>query len=135
VKIAVARQADRSREIKVLRSLSNSKSERAHSHNVVSMLHNFQLRGPNGLHECIVLELLGPSIRDLLDVRFGGERLPGRAAKSVAKQTLLGLDYLHKRKIGHGGMCNKYPDLISVSYSMQTCILAISALLYPACKP
>jgi serine/threonine-protein kinase SRPK3 len=99
------------------------------------MLDSFQLSGPNGKHECIVLELLGPSIRDLLESCFGGERLPGKVAKSVAKQTLLGLDYLHKRKIGHGGMYDKDPNLISVSYLMQTYILETSALLWPNCKP
>jgi serine/threonine-protein kinase SRPK3 len=99
------------------------------------MLDNFQLSGPNGNHGCIVLELLGPSIRDLLEFRFDGERLPGKIAKSVAKQTHLGLDYLHKRNIGHGGMRNTYLDLMSVSYSMQTYILEISALLSRNCKP
>lgn len=61
------------------------------------MLDSFQLNGPNDNHECIVLEMLGPNIRDLLESRFGGERMPGKVAKGIAKQTLIGLDFLHKR--------------------------------------
>lgn len=68
------------------------------------MLDQFQLEGPNGTHECLVLELLGPSIPDVLDVRFKDDRLPAKLAKRVARQALLGLDYLHKYGIGHGGM-------------------------------
>ena len=67
------------------------------------MLDHFQLDGPNGTHNCLVLELLGPSVPDVLDARFRGERLPAKLAKTIAKQTLLGLDYLHQQKIGHGG--------------------------------
>ena len=67
------------------------------------MLDHFQLDGPNGTHDCLVLELLGPSVPDLLDAHFRGERLPGKLAKKIAKQVLLGLDYLHQQKIGHGG--------------------------------
>ncbi|KAE9962257.1 hypothetical protein BLS_000588, partial [Venturia inaequalis] len=52
----------------------------------------------------IVLEVLGPSVPDLLDARCHGERLPGKLAKAIAKQALLGLDYLHQQKIGHGDL-------------------------------
>lgn len=67
------------------------------------ILDHFQLDGPNGTHDCLVFELLGPSVADLLDRRFHGERLPGKLAKHIAKQALLGLDYLHQQKITHGG--------------------------------
>lgn len=69
----------------------------------MSMLDHFQLDGPNGTHDCLVLELLGPSVPDLLDARFRDERLPGKRAKKIAEQALLGLDFLHQHKIGHGG--------------------------------
>lgn len=66
---------------------------------------HFKLDGPNGTHECLVLELLGPSITDILDVRFRDNRLPAKLARRVARQVLLGLDYLHQHGIGHGGVC------------------------------
>lgn len=68
------------------------------------MKDSFEISGPNGRHECLVLELLGPSVADYLDAHSYDERLPGVLAKRVVKQTLLGLAFLHERGIAHGGM-------------------------------
>lgn len=65
--------------------------------NLMRMFDAFDLEGPNGRHECLVLEFLGPTVVDTV------ERLPGKVAKSVAKQALSGLDALHRQGIGHGG--------------------------------
>ncbi|KAF1358487.1 kinase-like protein, partial [Lizonia empirigonia] len=62
------------------------------------------ISGPNGTHECLVLELLGPSVADLLDAHSGIERLPGTLAKTIAKQALLGLCVLHELKIAHADL-------------------------------
>lgn len=67
------------------------------------MIDDFNLEGPNGTHHCLVLELLGPSVSDVTDARFPDGRLPGKLAKTIAKQALSGLDLLHHQKIGHGG--------------------------------
>lgn len=63
-----------------------------------------------------MLEVLGPSVSDLLDARFRGERLPGKLAKDIAKQALFGLDYLHQQKIGHGGRQELLNSLSVFSY-------------------
>ncbi|GKZ23005.1 hypothetical protein AbraIFM66951_001235 [Aspergillus brasiliensis] len=47
--------------------------------------------------------MLGPSVSDLVEERFADGRLPGSIAKGIAKQALLGLNLLHRRKIAHGG--------------------------------
>jgi hypothetical protein len=78
------------------------------------MQDHFQLHGPNGTHECLVLELLGPSVADVFDARFNNQRLPGGLARKIAKQTLLGLAYLHEQGIGHAGRSRRPGwDLIS----------------------
>lgn len=97
------------------------------------MLDNFQVSGPNGVHDCIVLEILGSSIQDLVETRFDCERLPGKIAKRAAKQALDGLDYLHKSKIGHGGMCTHHLIRKAIPESMQTYTRAISGLQSPIC--
>jgi serine/threonine-protein kinase SRPK3 len=51
----------------------------------------------------LVLEFLGPSVTDVLDMRFNDERLPAALAKSSVQQALVGLTYLHKNHIAHGG--------------------------------
>jgi hypothetical protein len=65
---------------------------------------SFQISGPNGTHECLVLELLGPSVADILDADSRIERLPGTLARTIAKQTLLGLCILHEQEITHAGI-------------------------------
>jgi len=67
------------------------------------MLDYFIIDGPNGTHSCVVLELLGPNVPDVLDYFYNKERLPAGLAKSIAYQTLLGIDFLQKNRIGHGG--------------------------------
>ena len=69
----------------------------------VHLLDDFHIRGPNGSHKCLVYELLGPNIPDTIDAHFPGGRLPGKLAKVIAKQALIGLDSLHQQSIGHGG--------------------------------
>jgi serine/threonine-protein kinase SRPK3 len=69
----------------------------------MTMQDSFQISGPNGTHECLILELLGPSVADLLDAHFCTERLPGTLAKTITKQALLGLCFLHEQKIAHAG--------------------------------
>ncbi|GES57037.1 kinase-like protein [Aspergillus terreus] len=68
------------------------------------LLDDFELEGPNGTHRCLVSELLGPSVPDLIDARFSDERMPGKLAKAIAKQALLGLDFLHDQNIAHGDL-------------------------------
>lgn len=70
---------------------------------VVHVLNHFDIEGPNGIHPCLVLEMLGSSVSDLVEERFADGRLPEHIAKSVTRQALMGLDLLHRRKIAHGG--------------------------------
>lgn len=67
------------------------------------MLDHFTLVGPNGSHDCLVLELVGPNIADLVDVYCKDWRLPANLAKVFAKQALQGLDFLAVNDIVHGG--------------------------------
>jgi serine/threonine protein kinase len=88
------------------------------------MLDHFQVHGPNGTHHCLVLEFLGPSVPDLLDRRIPDERLPGKLAKSIAKQALLALDYLHEQEIGHGGRITLIRPVTEFAHGNQICIRA-----------
>lgn len=70
---------------------------------ILRMVDDFTLEGPNGTHKCMVFEVLGPSVSETADGRFSDGRLPGKLAKAIAKQALVGLDSLHHQGIGHGG--------------------------------
>ena len=63
-------------------------SEQATSHRngrVVKMLDNFTISGPNGVHTCIVFELMGPSLLSLI-IRSKFEGLPINNVKTIIKQ-------------------------------------------------
>lgn len=68
-----------------------------------SFIHN----GPNGQHYCLVFETLGESVRSL-QKNTGQGSLPLNTVKSIARQTLLALEYLHTYNLIHTGT----PDCI-----------------------
>lgn len=39
-------------------------------HHLVQMLDHFSVEGPNGIHDCLVLELLGPSVYQMSSSPF-----------------------------------------------------------------
>ena len=86
-------------------------SEREHSSKFLTQLiRSFEVKGPNGLHTCLVFEPMGPSAQVMKEElpEFGGRkynvdlRFPLPMAKSILKQVLQGLVYLHGKDICHG---------------------------------
>ena len=98
------------RELETLKKLAFRHPRLQHT---VHLLDNFDLKGPNGSHNCLVYELLGCNIPDTIDAHFPTGRLPGRLAKIIAKQSLIGLDGLHQMNIAHGGKSLHSPRNIS----------------------
>ncbi|KEQ93398.1 hypothetical protein AUEXF2481DRAFT_31413 [Aureobasidium subglaciale EXF-2481] len=98
----------RNRERQVLEALWQTEppSEVQHQH-VVRLFDAFKHVGPNGTHDCLILELLGPSIPTLIEARYSDRRLPGKIATKLCKETSLALDILHKQGIGHGELSKK----------------------------
>ncbi|KAF2022232.1 hypothetical protein BU24DRAFT_417870 [Aaosphaeria arxii CBS 175.79] len=101
IKISVSGQKPHSRELAVLRAVSDVPSDTPGHRYLMTMLDHFQLDGPNGTHDCLVSEVLGQSVADYMDASSFA-RLPGNIAKAIAKHTLLGLSLLHSHNIGHG---------------------------------
>ncbi|KAI9035636.1 protein kinase [Aspergillus affinis] len=103
LKISIAeREHDgKTRELQIMKELASHHPRPKHT---VHLLDDFDIRGPNGSHKCLVYELLGPNIPDTIDAHFPGGRLPGKLAKVIAKQALIGLDSLHQQSIGHGDL-------------------------------
>lgn len=83
---------------------------------VLHTLDDFDIIGPNGTHICLVYELLGPNVPDALDAHFPHGRFPGKLAKMIAKQSLIGLDGLHQQNIGHGGKSLATPKMFHHSH-------------------
>ncbi|KAJ6482531.1 kinase-like domain-containing protein [Mycena sanguinolenta] len=87
-------------EIKLLQRLVTSSdpntpvSHPGKSH-VISFLDHFKHQGPNGTHICMVFEVLGENLLGLIK-RNHNKGVPVPLAKQIAKQVLLGLDYMHR---------------------------------------
>ncbi|KAJ8508434.1 hypothetical protein ONZ45_g9288 [Pleurotus djamor] len=70
---------------------------------VVPLIDYFQHTGPNGTHQCIVTELLGPPLSTDIEDVYPSEILPPIVAKRLIAQVTLGLNFLHKKNVVHGG--------------------------------
>jgi non-specific serine/threonine protein kinase len=76
----------------------------------MTLLDAFEERGPNGTHACLAFEPMGPSAASMArlllmnqPLRYGRRiRYPSWMARSILRQALLGLDYLHQQGIVHG---------------------------------
>lgn len=70
------------------------------------LLDHFEHKGPNGKHQCLVLELMGRNFNDyLFEYEYSppferGRPLPLSFKRQICKQLVMALDYLH----GHGIM-------------------------------
>ncbi|KAJ7220712.1 kinase-like protein [Mycena pura] len=87
-------------EIKLIQRLVTSADpSTANSHpgkdHVISFLDHFRHKGPNGTHVCMVFEVLGESLLGLIK-RHQNKGVPIALVKQIAKQVLLGLDYMHR---------------------------------------
>ncbi|RYC57712.1 hypothetical protein CHU98_g8495 [Xylaria longipes] len=99
---------DQVHETQLLRLISPVPSD-AHTGrgHIVQLLDSFYIDRPNGKHQCLVLELLGPSVPDIVDFYCRDERLAAQVAKSIAHQALVGVDFLAQLNVCHGDSLTK----------------------------
>ncbi|KAL9103285.1 MAG: hypothetical protein Q9163_001663 [Psora crenata] len=84
---------------------------------ILSPLDEFKIDGPNGRHQCLVSELVGPTVLDARDAQEH-EILPIKTAKRVFSQLAMGIAFLHQCGILHGDIHSRniaflLPDLDS----------------------
>ncbi|KAL4887801.1 kinase-like domain-containing protein [Aspergillus ambiguus] len=96
-------------ELRILRHLTEVAPAEAARH-VTRLLDEFEHHGPNGLHRCLVFEPMGPSVNTMVEElpqfkprRRGMKvRYPLWMTKSILKQSLQALAFLHEHGIAHG---------------------------------
>lgn len=102
VKVPVTDKASTSSEANILRLLSTPVSTHKGQRFIPSLFDEFTFDGPNGRHVCLVQEAavcnIARSKEDSSNFMFQAE-----TARSIAAQLVLGLSYLHSRKVCHGG--------------------------------
>ncbi|XP_061639679.1 SRSF protein kinase 1b isoform X1 [Phyllopteryx taeniolatus] len=88
-------------EIKLLKSVRNTDPGDLSRERVVQLLDDFKISGTNGTHICMVFEVLGYHLLKWI-IKSNYQGLPLPCVKSIIRQVLQGLDYLHtKCKIIH----------------------------------
>lgn len=111
----------------MLKHLAGSAPTEGQRH-VTQLLNEFEHQGPNGTHRCLVFEPMGPSVNTMVEElpqfnprKFGMKiRYPLPMARSILKQSLQALVFLHANGVGHGdlhpgNMLFTVPDLDSVA--------------------
>nr|XP_002741614.1 PREDICTED: SRSF protein kinase 2-like [Saccoglossus kowalevskii] len=88
-------------EIKLLRCVRECDESDPYREKVVQLLDDFKISGVNGVHVCMVFEVLGNNLlKPIIKSNYMG--LPHLTVKNIIKQVLQGLDYLHSKcKIIH----------------------------------
>ncbi|KAK5613628.1 SRSF protein kinase 1 [Crenichthys baileyi] len=83
-------------EIKLLKSVRNSDPDDPKREMVVQLLDDFKISGVNGTHVCMVFEVLGHHLLKWI-IKSNYQGLPLSCVKSIIRQVLQGLDYLHTK--------------------------------------
>ncbi|XP_063052748.1 SRSF protein kinase 2 isoform X2 [Engraulis encrasicolus] len=88
-------------EIKLLRCVRDSDPGDPNKDMVVQLIDDFKISGINGIHVCMVFEVLGHHLLKWI-IKSNYQGLPLPCVKSIIRQVLQGLDYLHSKcKIIH----------------------------------
>ena len=96
-----------SHELGILKSLAEHCQGNLGSKYVVQLLDDFQHQGPNGIHQCLVFEVLGPTL-DKVTSDYGGyndpeERLELETVLKLSEQLLEAIAFVHEAGYAHEG--------------------------------
>lgn len=93
-------------EKEILSKISEASRRSSHQgqNHVLHLLDQFKHTGPNGDHVCFVFDVLGHHM-GFQAAKYEDGKLPVKAVKTITRQLLLGLDFLHREcGIIHTGM-------------------------------
>ncbi|KIW11836.1 hypothetical protein PV08_09109 [Exophiala spinifera] len=100
-------RADRdcAKEIQCYDTLRTSSGRHPGASYIMMLLDYFTIQGPNGKHDCLAYEVLGPSIASVVRDSDGMDTtayLTLPSARKIIYQVLLALDYIHSVGLVHG---------------------------------
>lgn len=83
-------------EIKLLKDVRDTDPNDPKRNKTVQLLNDFKISGVNGLHVCMVFEVLGHNLLKLI-IKSNYRGIPRNNVKRIIRQVLEGLDYLHNK--------------------------------------
>ncbi|KAI9656154.1 MAG: hypothetical protein M1831_004725 [Alyxoria varia] len=101
----VRADSDSAKEIQCHETLRTSSGQHPGASNIMMLVDHFTIQGPNGKHDCLAYEVLGPSVAHVLGDSDGADTiayLTLPSARKIIYQVLLGLDYIHSVGMVHG---------------------------------
>jgi serine/threonine-protein kinase SRPK3 len=117
IKILVSELGQEHQEASLHRRLSSGVVDHPGRSSVPEVFDCFEVHGPNGVHQCLVMELLGPSMASLAE-SYAANRLPGAMAWKVARQVVQAIAYVHRMGVVHGGLLSVQMFLSSKMLSL-----------------
>lgn len=105
LKVMLAERTNKSRELHNLQAITEGSLGSPGSKYIVQLLDDFIHEGPNGCHQCLVFELLGPTVGVIVkDYHTGRERLDTETILKLSTQLLQAVAFMHEAGYAHGGM-------------------------------
>ena len=86
-----------------LTTLIRLREKHPHLEHVIDLLDHFEHAGPNGLHLCLVMELMWSDISGFIGGQYNWPEIRTTVCKEVVKQVLKGLAILGELGIVHNG--------------------------------
>lgn len=83
-------------EIKILKAVRDTDPVDPKREKTVQLLNDFKISGVNGTHVCMVFEVLGHNLLKLI-IKSQYRGIPYPNVKTIIRQVLEGLDYLHTK--------------------------------------
>jgi serine/threonine-protein kinase SRPK3 len=104
VKILTADRTNQSREFHNVRALAEHSKGSLGSEYIVQLFDDFLHECPNGYHQCLVFEWLGPTVNIIMnDYHEEGERLDTETLLKISTQLLQAVAFMHEAGYAHGG--------------------------------
>ena len=96
-------------ELSILRSLDKLCKGSLGTECIVQLLDEFSHQGPNGTHQCLVFELLGPTVDMVTSDYYSVDNDPEESLEpdivlKISEQLLKAITFLHEAGYVHGGM-------------------------------
>lgn len=103
LKILVSELEETHQEGPICNYLSSGPEKHPGRQSVAGIHDLFQVQGPNGVHQCLVQEVLGASLSSIAEAS-SDYRLSGAQAWTFAKQVVMAISYMHRMGVVHGGL-------------------------------